>query len=33
VLGEVVIHALGAENMETAFPGARLNRNQFLQLT
>jgi uncharacterized protein (DUF1501 family) len=33
VLGEVVNHALGAENLETVFPGARLNRNQFLRLT
>ncbi len=32
VLGEVVTHTLGAENMEMVFPGARLNRGSFLKL-
>jgi uncharacterized protein (DUF1501 family) len=33
VLGEVVNHSLGAENMDAVFPGARVNRSQFLRLT
>ena len=32
VLGEVVTHSLGAENLELVFPGARLNRTGFLRL-
>src|SRR5579863_5530079 len=32
VLGEVVNHTLGAENMDLIFPGARLNREKFLKL-
>lgn len=32
VLGEVVTHTLGAENLELVFPGARLNRSGFLKL-
>jgi len=32
VLGEVVTHSLGAENLETVFPGARLNPRGFLRL-
>ncbi len=32
VLGEVVTRTLGAENLETVFPGARLNRAGFLKL-
>ena len=32
VLGEVVTHTLGAENLELVFPGARLNRAGFLRL-
>lgn len=33
VLGEIVTHALGAENLENVFPGAHLGSNQFLRLT
>jgi uncharacterized protein (DUF1501 family) len=33
VLGEVVTHTLGAENLETVFPGAGLRRDAFLRLT
>lgn len=33
VLGEIVTRAMGAENLELAFPGAGLRRNRFLQLT
>jgi uncharacterized protein (DUF1501 family) len=32
VLGEVVTHTLGAENLEIVFPGARLSRAGFLRL-
>jgi uncharacterized protein (DUF1501 family) len=32
VLGEVVTRTLGAENLELVFPGARLQREQFLRL-
>jgi uncharacterized protein (DUF1501 family) len=32
VLGEVVTHTLGAENLELVFPGARLARGNFLKL-
>jgi len=32
VLGEVVTHSLGAENLDEVFPGAHLNRNAFLRL-
>jgi len=32
VLGEVVTRALGAENLETVFPGAQLSRAGFLKL-
>jgi uncharacterized protein (DUF1501 family) len=32
VLGEVVTHSLGAENLELVFPGARLSRAGFLRL-
>ena len=32
VLGEVVTHSLGAENLEVVFPGARIARSGFLQL-
>jgi uncharacterized protein (DUF1501 family) len=32
VLGEVVTHTLGAENMEMVFPGAGLRRDGFLRL-
>jgi uncharacterized protein (DUF1501 family) len=32
VLGEVVTHTLGAENLEVVFPGAQLNRAGFLRL-
>ncbi len=32
VLGEVVTHTLGAENLELVFPGARLNPGGFLRL-
>ncbi len=32
VLGEVVTHTLGAENLELVFPGARLSRAGFLKL-
>jgi uncharacterized protein (DUF1501 family) len=32
VLGEVVTHTLGAENLESVFPGARLNPGGFLRL-
>ena len=32
VLGEVVSRTLGAENLEMVFPGAAINRNQFLRL-
>jgi uncharacterized protein (DUF1501 family) len=32
VLGEVVTRTLGAENLEMVFPGARLNRSNFLKL-
>jgi len=32
VLGEVVTQTLGAENLELVFPGARLNRGNFLRL-
>jgi uncharacterized protein (DUF1501 family) len=32
VLGEVVAQTLGAENLEMVFPGARLNRANFLRL-
>jgi len=32
VLGEVVTRTLGAENLETVFPGARLNPRGFLRL-
>jgi uncharacterized protein (DUF1501 family) len=32
VLGEVVTHTLGAENMELVFPGAGLRRGEFLRL-
>jgi uncharacterized protein (DUF1501 family) len=32
VLGEVVTHTLGAENLELVFPGARLNPRGFLRL-
>jgi uncharacterized protein (DUF1501 family) len=32
VLGEVVTQTLGAENMERVFPGARLNRESFLEI-
>ncbi len=32
VLGEVVAHTLGAENLETVFPGAHLNSRAFLRL-
>ncbi len=32
VLGEVVAHSLGAENLELVFPGARLNPGGFLRL-
>ena len=32
VLGEVVTQTLGAENLELVFPGARLNRGNFLKL-
>jgi len=33
VLGEVVTHTLGAENLELVFPGAGLKRDGFLRLT
>lgn len=33
VLGELVTHAMGAENMETVFPGAGLDPSKFLRLT
>ena len=32
VLGEVVTQTLGAENLELVFPGARLNRGNFLKI-
>jgi hypothetical protein len=32
VLGEVVTHSLGAENLELVFPGARIARSSFLRL-
>jgi uncharacterized protein (DUF1501 family) len=32
VLGEVVTHTLGAENLETVFPGAQINPRGFLRL-
>jgi uncharacterized protein (DUF1501 family) len=32
VLGEVVTHTLGAENLELVFPGARIARGSFLRL-
>jgi uncharacterized protein (DUF1501 family) len=32
VLGEVISRTLRESNLEVAFPGARLNRNQFLGL-
>ena len=32
VLGEVVAHTLGAGNLETVFPGARLDSSRFLRL-
>ena len=32
VLGEVVTQTLGADNLELVFPGARLNRGNFLKL-
>jgi uncharacterized protein (DUF1501 family) len=32
VLGEVVTHSLGAENLELVFPGARINPSGFLKL-
>jgi uncharacterized protein (DUF1501 family) len=32
VLGEVVTHSLGAENLEVVFPGARIARSGFLRL-
>jgi uncharacterized protein (DUF1501 family) len=32
VLGEVVTQSLGAENLDTVFPGAQLNRGSFLKL-
>jgi len=32
VLGEVVTHTLGTENLDLVFPGARLNRAGFLRL-
>src|SRR5580658_7586046 len=32
VLGEVLTHTLGAENLEVVFPGARINRGNFLKL-
>jgi hypothetical protein len=32
VLGEVVARTLGAGNLETVFPGARLAPNSFLRL-
>ncbi len=32
VLGEVVTHSLGAENLEAVFPGARIARSGFLRL-
>ena len=32
VLGEVITHSLGAENLELVFPGTRLNRSSFLNL-
>jgi len=32
VLGEVVTHSLGADNLDLIFPGARLSRNGFLKL-
>ena len=32
VLGEVVTQTLGAENLDLVFPGARLNRGNFLKL-
>jgi uncharacterized protein (DUF1501 family) len=32
VLGEVVTHSLGAESLETVFPGARVSRDNFLKL-
>ena len=32
VLGEVVTQTLGAENLELVFPGARLNRGNFLRI-
>ncbi|MGD0155486.1 MAG: DUF1501 domain-containing protein [Terracidiphilus sp.] len=32
VLGEVVTHTLGAENLETVFPGAALRKSGFLRL-
>jgi uncharacterized protein (DUF1501 family) len=32
VLGEVVTHTMGEENLELVFPGARLNRSGFLRL-
>jgi uncharacterized protein (DUF1501 family) len=32
VLGEVVTQTLGADNLDLVFPGARLNRGNFLKL-
>ncbi|HEX4031221.1 MAG TPA: DUF1501 domain-containing protein [Terracidiphilus sp.] len=32
VLGEVVTHTIGADNLETVFPGARLDPNRFLHV-
>ena len=32
VLGEVLTHSLGAENLEVVFPGARIARSSFLRL-
>ena len=32
VLGEVVAHTLGADNLEMIFPGASLARDRFLRL-
>ncbi len=32
VLGEVVTHSLGAENLDLVFPGARIARRNFLEL-
>jgi len=32
VLGEVLTHTLGAENLETVFPGAQINPRGFLRL-